>query len=474
MLEELKSVVKKYAPGGVIVDAGCGEGYYSAMIVVNEDEENSFDGGFEVYSPIIINQEPVYIGTDDEDSIILVEAEIPSDIDDAIIIIKINGTEEFRKSVSDFVKAGMSTTPEDLTWHYLHRYGDEVTDYKVYRITTINIGREFTQGIYNFDVSLVIDEETFSRQDNVAMAEINSVSKDGCTIEIYDASEFYSRDDEMKIIAVYAPEGTSGKVKLTIEEDDEWLWENSFEDGTNIYPCDLGLAAGTYHITVAVYDEDDNQVINNTGVITLNYGEDGFMGSDVRSHMDYDDRWGIRIWFAINDISGRLVIKFDDVTYYDEHVDSSNYDEYDDESGQGYILFSAKQLGINPGNYDVAEISYYGDDGVKSSSWVMVEVVKPKIKTISSESNFKGVNVKMKLSTHNGKPLASKWVKVKFNGKTYKVKTSKKGVLTFKKSLKLKIKKYTMKINYNGASLTKKIKVKLLNKFGYAPGKGKA
>lgn len=125
----------------------------------------------------------------------------------------------------------------------------------------------------------------------------------------------------------------------------------------------------------------------------------------------------------------------------------------------GIAKYSIKKLKV--GEYDV-DVYYYGDDGVKVTSWVMIEVVKPKIKTISSESNFKGVNVKMKLSTHNGKVLASKWVSIKFNGKTYKVKTSKKGVLTFKKSLKLKIKKYTMKITYNGASLTKKIKVRPL------------
>lgn len=136
-----------------------------------------------------------------------------------------------------------------------------------------------------------------------------------------------------------------------------------------------------------------------------------------------------------------------------------NGKEYKVQIRDGIAKYSIKKLKV--GEYDV-DVYYYGDDGVKSSSWVMVEVVKPKIKTISSESNFKGVNVKMKLSTHNGKALASKWVRIKFNGKTYNVKTSKKGILTFKKSLKLKIKKYTIKITYNGASLTKKIKVKPL------------
>ena len=64
-----------------------------------------------------------------------------------------------------------------------------------------------------------------------------------------------------------------------------------------------------------------------------------------------------------------------------------------------------------------------------------------------------------------GPNTGGKTVALKFNGKTYKVKTNKKGVATFtiKKSVlnKLKVgKKYTYKVTYMKDSVNRKITVK--------------
>lgn len=127
----------------------------------------------------------------------------------------------------------------------------------------------------------------------------------------------------------------------------------------------------------------------------------------------------------------------------------------------GVAKYSLENLKV--GEYEV-EIGYYGsDDYYDYLDWAEITVTKPKIKYLSCEVSFDGLYLKMKVLTKKGKVLAGKKIKVKFNGKTYTIKTNKKGIATLKKSYKLKNKKYTLKIDYMGVKITKKVKVKPLS-----------
>lgn len=127
----------------------------------------------------------------------------------------------------------------------------------------------------------------------------------------------------------------------------------------------------------------------------------------------------------------------------------------------GIARFSLKNL--NVGEHDIY-VNYYGDDGFEDiSNWFVVEAYKPKIKYMALEVSFNGICVKLKLLAKNGKVLVNKKLKIRFNGKTYTVKTNGKGIAILKKSQKLKKKKYILKISYMGSTVTKDLKLKKLS-----------
>ncbi|MBR3113346.1 MAG: hypothetical protein IKH29_09775 [Methanobrevibacter sp.] len=101
--------------------------------------------------------------------------------------------------------------------------------------------------------------------------------------------------------------------------------------------------------------------------------------------------------------------------------------------------------------------------GVKLTKTLTVKQILT-LKTVKIKKSAKKLVLTATLK--KGKtPIKYKWVSFKFKGKTYNVKTSKKGIakVTIKKSVlkKLKVgKKYSYKVTYLKASVTKKAKVK--------------
>ena len=67
---------------------------------------------------------------------------------------------------------------------------------------------------------------------------------------------------------------------------------------------------------------------------------------------------------------------------------------------------------------------------------------------------------KIKVLTSNGKPYSKQVVKIKFIGKTYKLKTNKNGIAKFNLPKNLNVGKYRIKVSYNGLKNTNTITVK--------------
>ena len=151
-------------------------------------------------------------------------------------------------------------------------------------------------------------------------------------------------------------------------------------------------------------------------------------------------------------------------------------------------------INLKPGTYKVVAVNPATGFSMTTTFKILSTITASDISKVYTDGRkFTATFLKS-----NGKALAKKTIKFKINGKTYKVKTNSKGVA----GLSLKnLKKGTYKItSYNADGLTKtnivkvvkstttslttktytflksdtkKIKVTLLNKFGYAPGKGK-
>ena len=66
----------------------------------------------------------------------------------------------------------------------------------------------------------------------------------------------------------------------------------------------------------------------------------------------------------------------------------------------------------------------------------------------------------VKTLNSNGKAVKNKVIKIKFKGKTYKIKSNKKGIAAFKIPENLKVGKYTIKTTYSGLTNTNWITVK--------------
>ena len=112
------------------------------------------------------------------------------------------------------------------------------------------------------------------------------------------------------------------------------------------------------------------------------------------------------------------------------------------------------KIHLKPGKYVVT--AQYGETTVLNEIKVKNNIItKDKVKKYRKKGVFK-----IKVVDPKGKPLKKQIVKVKFNKKTYKLKTNKKGVAKFKLSKFLKKGKHKIIVKCNGLSKKNKITVK--------------
>lgn len=161
----------------------------------------------------------------------------------------------------------------------------------------------------------------------------------------------------------------------------------------------------------------------------------------------------LKVYYKLNNLFKIQV--FDNTgnaaSYQDVSFNINNHEYFAVTDGEGYATLKIKE---KPGKYTV--FSQYQNIIVKNKITIKSTLItKNLFKKAKKSANFK-----IKVLNSKGKAFKKQAVKVKFKGKTYKIKTNKKGIATFKIPKNLKVGKYTVKTTYNGLTNSNKIIVK--------------
>ena len=136
-------------------------------------------------------------------------------------------------------------------------------------------------------------------------------------------------------------------------------------------------------------------------------------------------------------------------------INSKTYTRTTDVNG-----YASVKISLPPKTYKAQ--AFYGD--LKATNKVVVKSIIS-AKNINAKKSAKSIMIKVTLKKVNNKYLKNKKVTLKFNKKTFKARTNKKGVVTFtiKKNVynKLKVgKKYSYQVTYVKSTVKKTIKLK--------------
>ena len=239
-----------------------------------------------------------------------------------------------------------------------------------------------------------------------------------------------------------------GNVSITIEGK---TYNGSVKEGVATISIP-DLIAGTYRDVVVSYHDStgDYGDARCNVTFTVNASKAKIINKNVK--VDYNSNYKYKIMIIgvdgnpVNGVEIKISINAKVKTY---KTDS-----------KGYITIKLDKT-YTPGKYTV-KLSYKG----KSSKHVITvkQILKSK-KVVKVKKNAKKAVLKAQLKSGNGKAIKGKKITFKVKGKTYKVKTNKKGIakITLKNKVIKKFKAgktYTVKITYLKDTIKTKLKVK--------------
>lgn len=158
-------------------------------------------------------------------------------------------------------------------------------------------------------------------------------------------------------------------------------------------------------------------------------------GKDIKMYYDGGNTYKVRIFGD----DGKPVKAGQKVTFA---IGKKTYIKKTDKNGFAKLKITSK-----PGLYEM---------GVKYKDFVVTSILQVK-QVLKPLTSFKNKKVKSKIKfkvKFLGKNKKNKKIKVKFNKKTYKSKTNKKGIATFKLNTPKKLGKYNVVTSYKKTKIT--------------------
>lgn len=241
----------------------------------------------------------------------------------------------------------------------------------------------------------------------------------------------YNSEYVVDLLDVDGNKLANAEVTLTVGSNTYILHTDS--NGRLIY--NVNLTMGSYNFTVKNLNTSEvkTQTVKVVKRITEN--------KDVTIYYGAGSSYKVRVVDDNGKIAKNLKVKFT--------INGKTYYRYTDSNG-----YASLKLSLKPNKYTItAEYK-----GFKVSNKVTVKsTIVTKDKAVK-----KGKTIKFtaKLVNSKGKILKNKKITFKFKGKTYKVKTNKKGIATLKITKKYKVGKYTISSKYGSLTIKNKITIK--------------
>ena len=309
---------------------------------------------------------------------------------------------------------------------------------KKYTLTTDNKGNavlnlDLNPGTY---LAKITFDETLSHEASSTTAKITVSS----TINATDVVKLFGTGTQYFAMFFTSDGKALGNTEVTFKLNGNTYKVKTLPNG--VVRLNININPGTYKIT-ALNPQTGEKAIN-----TIRIYAKIMQNKDLTQYYGANKVFKVKI---LNATTGKAVGKGITVKF---KLNKKTYTVKTDKNGYASIKIKEK-----PGTYTIT--STY--DGYKVSNKIKVKPVLTAKNVLAIK--VKKIKFKAKLLNKKGKPLKGKKIKFKFRGKTYKVKTNKKGIakLTIKNKVVKKLKsgkKYKIKSIYGKSKITNTIKIK--------------